>query len=198
MEQLLRLSDSGEQDTGDRHTPMIENVLRDSLRITLIKALIDGSRCDEKQRDQALEELFLHPQNMSGEMADWLITQTHKVCRCFSKGQHSRMDDVIGDVLEYLEGLYANPNISLSSTAEHFRISEAYLSHQFKEQTGENFGSCLERIRQNHAHTLLTQTNLSIEDIATKVGYSSADTFRKAFKRYHGINPAKYRELNQK
>jgi YesN/AraC family two-component response regulator len=86
-------------------------------------------------------------------------------------------------------------NISLNIVAERFHLSEAYLSRIFKEQTGENFTACLERIRLNHAQRLLTQTRIPIHEIVHRVGYVYDDTFRKAFKRFHGISPGEYRLL---
>ncbi|MGI6336597.1 MAG: helix-turn-helix domain-containing protein [Eubacteriales bacterium] len=174
--------------------PSMMNILADSLRLTLIKALTDGSRRNTDCED--LLENLMHPYGMdfSDYSLTWLVENTRKVSACFAQEQKGRAYYLIQDVTKYLESLYTDPAISLSSVAERFNVSETYLSHQFKEQTGENFGSCLERIRQGQAHVLLTQTALSIEEIAQKIGYSNANTFRKAFKRFHGVNPAEYRQ----
>ncbi|MDY5015580.1 MAG: AraC family transcriptional regulator, partial [Eubacteriales bacterium] len=93
----------------------------------------------------------------------------------------------------FLEQEYANQALSLSLLSERFDLSEAYLSHLFKEQTGENFSACLERIRMNRAHTLLSTTDLPVDVIAERIGYNSGDTFRRAFRRFHGITPGAYR-----
>ena len=93
----------------------------------------------------------------------------------------------------FLEQEYANQALSLSLLSERFDLSEAYLSHLFKEQTGENFSACLERICMNRAHTLLSMTDLPVDVIAERIGYNSGDTFRRAFRRFHGITPGAYR-----
>jgi AraC-like DNA-binding protein len=40
---------------------------------------------------------------------------------------------------------------------------------------------------------LLTESELSVKEIAAAVGYSSSATFIRAFRRVHGITPASYR-----
>ncbi len=96
-------------------------------------------------------------------------------------------------ITAFLEHEYANQALSLSRLGEQFDLSEAYLSHLFKQQTGENFSACLERIRMNRAHALLSTTDLPVDEIAEKIGYNSGDTFRRAFRRFHGITPGAYR-----
>ena len=39
---------------------------------------------------------------------------------------------------------------------------------------------------------------MPIEKIAFSVGYASSDTFRRAFRRFHGVSPAEYRAMGQK
>ncbi|MDD2442707.1 MAG: AraC family transcriptional regulator, partial [Eubacteriales bacterium] len=116
-----------------------------------------------------------------------------RVCLQIRQNYRDSTSILIKNIQEYIETFYMDPSLSLGKLAGRFGLSEPYLSHIFKERTGENLSNCLERIRINNAHALLSETNMSIDDIALKVGYYSADTFRKAFKRYHGISPAMYR-----
>ena len=45
------------------------------------------------------------------------------------------------------------------------------------------------------AQRLLTETGLSVNDIAVQTGYLNASTFRRAFNRVAGMSPSQYREL---
>lgn len=47
--------------------------------------------------------------------------------------------------------------------------------------------------RLKKAHKLLTDTHLTIEDIALKTGYQSRESFSKAYTKRFGISPSKYR-----
>ena len=100
---------------------------------------------------------------------------------------------LVKNITDYLDESYADQSITLTKLADRFHLSEAYLSWLFKEVSGENFSAYLERVRMKNAHALLSETNLSIDEIAKRTGYNSSDTFRKAFKRFHGITPLAYR-----
>lgn len=97
----------------------------------------------------------------------------------------------------YIEEYYMDSALCLNFLASHFDVTEFYLSQFFKEQTGENFGSYLERIRINEAYKLLCKTDYAIDEIARKVGYNSAHTFRRAFKRVHGVVPTACRDATK-
>lgn len=98
------------------------------------------------------------------------------------------------NIIRYIQNSFTDPSLSLSSVAVKFGLTESYLSQFFKEQTGENFSVFLERIRMNRAEALLTESNLTIHEIATKVGYWGDQVFRRAFKRVMNISPNDYRE----
>jgi AraC-like DNA-binding protein len=96
-------------------------------------------------------------------------------------------------IIDYLNANYRDSSLSLTNVADHFAISEVYLSQFFKEQTGENFSSYMENKRLNHARDLLKQPNMTIEEISRQVGYTNPNTFYKAFKRIEGISPGMFR-----
>ncbi|MEO0489147.1 MAG: helix-turn-helix transcriptional regulator [Cyanobacteria bacterium J06659_2] len=51
----------------------------------------------------------------------------------------------------------------------------------------------LENARKARARQLLSDPTLSVEAIATQLGYSDARAFRRAFKRWTGQSPAEFR-----
>lgn len=79
---------------------------------------------------------------------------------------------------------FADPNISLTSVADEFQITEVYLSRLFKQKTGENFSKYVEKLRIEEAKRLLGEGVLTRNEIAKKVGYNSPQVFRRAYKRY--------------
>lgn len=85
-----------------------------------------------------------------------------------------------------------NTEMGLKLLAMHFNLSEVYVSKLFRELFGENFHNYVERIRMEHATQLLRTSRLTIEQIAERVGYQSANTFRRVFKRTYGISPSSY------
>ncbi|MBU3113869.1 helix-turn-helix domain-containing protein [Clostridium lacusfryxellense] len=97
-------------------------------------------------------------------------------------------------IKRYIESNYMDSNLCLYKVSSEFNLSEGYFSHLFKEQTDINFTDYLEKIRLNNANILLKGQRLSINEIAQKVGYNSAQSFRRAFKRLYGVSPTDVRK----
>lgn len=120
------------------------------------------------------------------ETLEWLADHARRRKRSHNELLRSQM-------LELVEEEFAEPQLSLTSAAESLGISESYLSHFFKEQTGRNFHVYLEELRMTKACELLKKTSVPIVEIARAVGYGSSNTFGRAFRRVHGMNATAYR-----
>ncbi|MDG5790100.1 AraC family transcriptional regulator [Evansella sp. AB-P1] len=94
----------------------------------------------------------------------------------------------------YIENNYNDSNLSLTLISEHFGIKAKYLSKLFKKEFGIKYVDFLIDLRIIAAKELLTNTNMSLQIIAEKVGYSSAISFSRTFKKVVGISPGEYRE----
>lgn len=100
---------------------------------------------------------------------------------------------LLSDALSYIRENYHN-NLSLDNVAQQVFISPYYLSHLFKEELGITFVEYLTRVRLEEAKKLLKEPNLSIEAVASEVGYDDASYFSKVFKKNMGISPNQYRK----
>lgn len=97
------------------------------------------------------------------------------------------------DMLRYLSEHYQDPQLSLRTVAESFRMNENYFSTYFKQNTGVSFMDYLQQLRIDRAIDLIQQGKLKVTEIAQAVGYSNDQTFRRAFKRVIGVSPSAYR-----
>ncbi len=59
-----------------------------------------------------------------------------------------------------------------------------------------SYQQILDDVRQEQAKELLCQTELSIQDIAEKLGFSEPRSFHRSFKNWLGITPGEYRETH--
>ncbi len=84
--------------------------------------------------------------------------------------------------------------IQLESAACHFGISPQSLWRSLKEE-GFSYASLKEEVRRDVAIHLLKSRDISVEEVAYRVGYSEASTFIRAFKRWTGRTPLTYRSL---
>ncbi|WP_231571138.1 helix-turn-helix domain-containing protein [Gordoniibacillus kamchatkensis] len=101
---------------------------------------------------------------------------------------------IIRDIRVYMEQSFANPNLSLDYLSEKFGINGKYLSKLFKEETGEKFVDYLIELRIRHARKLLAESGRSVQEVAEEVGYASAISFSRVFKKVTGVSPGDYRE----
>jgi AraC-like DNA-binding protein len=84
--------------------------------------------------------------------------------------------------------------ISLQEIADASGLSAPYFSTIFKDEMGENLSNYLNRLRVGKARDMLTETDLTLCEIAAACGFEDQSWFSKIFKSYIGTSPGKYRE----
>lgn len=97
---------------------------------------------------------------------------------------------------DYIE-LNVEEKFTISDLAERAGYSEYYLSRKFKEETGVSLNNYINIAKAERAKLLLTITNDGIQEIADRLHFCSRSYFSKAFRRFTGVSPAKYRKERQ-
>lgn len=85
---------------------------------------------------------------------------------------------------------------TVGELSQEFNLSPAYLQRIFKQQTGVRLGELLAERRLAKAADLLTNSYMSVKEIAYAVGYEHASSFVRAFQRRFTQPPGTYRQLN--
>lgn len=85
--------------------------------------------------------------------------------------------DSLPDLAEVARALHLSPRSVKRKLAEH----------------GTTFSDILEDVRRERALLLLANRDLTIGEIATRLGYSEQPNFTRAFRRWTGMTPAAYR-----
>ena len=62
------------------------------------------------------------------------------------------------------------------------------------ESTGHQFRELTNRVRMNTAHELVSETNLSLAEVARSVGFSNQFNFSRAFRRHFTLPPSEIRK----
>lgn len=88
---------------------------------------------------------------------------------------------------------YMNPSISVDQIAKSLNLNHSYLARLFKKGSKCSIQEYLIRTRIARAIELL-ETEQSIQQISSAVGYTDASTFSKIFKKYVGVSPQKYQQ----
>ena len=85
---------------------------------------------------------------------------------------------------------HLDSRVTQAELAQRYHISLTSLKGAFKQVYGLPINTYLRRCRVQHAEQLLFTTDLSILEIAQRVGYDSPSRFAAMFKREKGITPA--------
>jgi two-component system response regulator YesN len=87
--------------------------------------------------------------------------------------------------------------ITRYGVAEEFNINKNYFSIKFKKDTKMTPSEFIDFVKMKRAEELLLQrSDLTISEISRKLGIIKNQHFRNKFKKVFGINPSRYRKLN--
>ncbi|MBX2830004.1 MAG: GlxA family transcriptional regulator [Rhodospirillales bacterium] len=95
-------------------------------------------------------------------------------------------------VLEKMETTIEDPK-SRDEMARFARLSSRQLDRLFVQHLGKSFLETYRLVRLDHAKKLLTQSALSISEIAFATGFSNSSHFSRSFKDAFGVIPSKAR-----
>ena len=84
--------------------------------------------------------------------------------------------------------------VTLKEVAAHFSYHPNYISALLHRELGKTFSEIVLERRMDRAVILLKGTTLSVEEIASMLGYSNTSNFYKAFREYYQKSPREYLE----
>ncbi len=99
-------------------------------------------------------------------------------------------------VVSYIRTEYAN-KISVAELEALAPYSYRNLQRVFKALFGETIGAFVSRLKVENGAKKLLYSSEGIKEIALTVGYADVASFSKAFKKYYGISPARYRSKKE-
>ncbi|MEN3540447.1 AraC family transcriptional regulator [Microbispora sp. ZYX-F-249] len=103
-------------------------------------------------------------------------------------------DPAVSTALDAIHRDPAHP-WTVQSLGERAGLSRAAFSRRFTELVGKPPLTYLTWWRLSTAARLLQETDVSVAEVARRVGYGSEFAFGNAFKREHGISPGRYRRV---
>ncbi len=105
-----------------------------------------------------------------------------------SEREQKNMDDILGFISGNLS------SATLSETAAHFDLTDAYLCRLFKKNMGVNFTEYVKEKKLEAALKLLqSDEKTTVSHIAQMIGMKSQSHFQNVFKNEFGITPEQYR-----
>lgn len=89
--------------------------------------------------------------------------------------------------------LHPTNDLRRSTLAEEFNLTERTLARRFQSFTGMTIARFVEDVRLGHARLYLEDSEMTLENVADRAGFSSADSMRRVFTRRLSISPQDYR-----
>ena len=115
--------------------------------------------------------------------------QEKKLENCCPVISGNRLDyirEILIDLVEHYDS-----KVSLSQYAQKYFVSTGKIYNDFKQYTGITFHKFITMLKLNEAKIML-KSGCSIDEIATKLGFSDPTYFFPFFKLHTGISPHKY------
>ena len=103
-----------------------------------------------------------------------------------------KIDNRMSRVLAYIENNIGE-ECSLDDLASRANLSASHFKVEFKRQTGKSSGEYLMTRRMEKARALLTHTDLPVQLIAEKVGYTNQSAFSRRFSNHFGEPPRRFK-----
>jgi two-component system response regulator YesN len=140
-----------------------------------------------------------NPEQMLAEAMDpeerkmLLLEFCHRRIEYGKEKKNESSDDVVGDVIRYMEKNFGNTGLSIADILGQVPVNQTYLRKMFKEETGKTLNEYLTGIRMEKAKELILDTQDKLADIAWQTGYSDVSYFSNCFKKYFGTSPKSLR-----
>ncbi len=96
--------------------------------------------------------------------------------------------------IDRLLDIYYKHDISLEELGEKLSLSPQNITRIISSAYGKSFNTLKLELKMRNAKKLLRETTLSVNEIGSRIGYSSIRGFQSAFLKYEQCTPSEYRK----
>lgn len=101
-------------------------------------------------------------------------------------------DAEVAAALQFIRA-HARRDVGVQQVADYTRLSRRMLEKRFRQTLGRSIHDEIQRMRLDLAGRMLMETQMSIAEIATALGFPNAAHVSRFFRRHTGQSPAQYR-----
>ena len=128
------------------------------------------------------------------DAVNYLHELSHILFELQTEEQKKRADNAVIYIQSFIED-HLNEDLSLVRLAEQVYLNPSYLSRLYKQMTGINLSEFIDSARVKKASQLLQKENVKIHEVARGVGYETAASFTRFFRKAAGCTPQEYHEM---
>ncbi len=163
--------------------------------VNVLQQIENSENIIERQKNTSslIKYLSIYFPEYQWEKVNLLPNMYKILAKIGQKVRGNKQKNNIQEIKAYIdENFYLQ--LSVQSLANKFYITPNYLSSLFKKETGSNLVAYLNRKRIEEAAYLIKNTNMTIKEIAEKVGYNSSRYFTKLFYEQYKKYPSELRK----
>lgn len=134
-----------------------------------------------------------NPEEIERMLVDQVIFPMVKMMKEKTNQQFRNLSDRIAAIVrsEY------DQELSLELIGDRMHYNPNYLSSIFKKEYGTTFSDYLMNYRLEMAKKWLTETDMTIKDIAERLQYQNPQNFIRSFRKKEHVTPGSYRKMKQ-
>jgi LacI family transcriptional regulator len=102
-------------------------------------------------------------------------------------------DRAVADAVRFIRERACH-GVTVEDVLRHVTLSRSVLDQRFKQALGRTAKAEILRVQLEHARRLLAESNLPLEAVAERSGFSSAKYLGDTFARVLGVRPGEYRQ----
>jgi AraC-like DNA-binding protein len=147
--------------------------------------------------EMSLVETTLRGKNKPSEKENQLIQIINEENDEETSGIYSMADtmdrQLLKNIEQYVLQNMSRGQISLEEMANAMGMGRVPFFHKIRNLTNKTPAELVRDLRLKHACILLKRTNINMSELATNIGFMTAENFIKVFKEKFGLSPLEYR-----
>lgn len=116
----------------------------------------------------------------------------YNVLYLFQLSNYKEVNSKIKNSMDYLYKNYLNRDFNIDKMIKQSFLSNAYFRRFFRQIYGCSIVEFVNRLRIEHAKSLIESRHYSIQQIALMTGFSDVKYFSQVFRKFSGYTPSKY------
>lgn len=133
--------------------------------------------------------------NSWAEAVKYIYDLSSIIFKIQRREEKKRADNAIEYIQNFIEE-HLSEDLSLVRLAEQVYLNPSYLSRIYKQAVGANISDFIDNARIKKAKELLGIENVKIYEVARSVGYETAASFTRFFRKMAGLSPQEYHEAS--
>lgn len=120
-----------------------------------------------------------------------------KVAAACGGGAFTRSNKIAAQARDFIRNHYMDKNLSVEGIARNLYINAGYLRAVFKKEYGITVSGYIFQVRMTKAREIILTGQFKLMAVSQMVGFGDAAYFSKCFKKYYGISPSSFENMQQ-